>query len=96
LISKEGNCFTEVSGAGQLRKVADTLCSLDTIGRSTQVCERWIYLACLCFALSLDEQERTGFHYDYSIYQAEYSRNLVFTRGRVMEQVFQGNHRLHP
>jgi hypothetical protein len=53
------------------------------------VCERWIYSACLCFALSLEEQERTGFHYAYSVYQLEYSRNLLFRRGSQLEDVFQ-------
>ena len=28
------------------------------------------------------EQERSGFRYDYSVYQAEYSRNLLFTLRR--------------
>lgn len=88
--TKEGNCFTEISDAARWAKVADTWCSPDTIGRLTQVCERWIYSACLCFALDLADQERTGFHYDYSVYQAEYSRNLLFTRGDAMDQVFQG------
>jgi hypothetical protein len=87
---KEGNCFTEVPDAARLAEIADTLYSPETIGRLIQMCERWIYSACLCFGLSLEDQERTGFHYDYSIYQAEYSRNLVFTRGSVMEEVFQG------
>jgi len=54
------------------------------------VCERWIYSACLCFGLDLAEQEKTSFHYDYSIYQEEYSRNLLFLRGSELEQVFQG------
>jgi hypothetical protein len=53
------------------------------------VCERWIYSTGLCFALGIEEQERTGFHYAYSIYQVEYSRNLLFHRGSQMEQVFQ-------
>lgn len=88
--TKEGNCFTEVPNAEQLAEIADTLYSAETIGRLIQMCERWIYSACLCFGLSLEDQERTGFHYDYSIYQAEYSRNLVFTRGSVMEEIFQG------
>ena len=61
-----------------------------TIGRLSQLCERWIYSACLCFALSLEEQKRTRFRYPYSIYQMEYSRNLIFRRGGQMEQVFQG------
>ena len=88
--TKEGNCFTEIPDTARLAEIADTLCSPETIGRLVQMCERWIYSACLCFGLSLEDQERTGFHYDYSIYQAEYSRNLVFTRGGVMEEVFQG------
>ena len=88
--TKEGNCFTETSNAAGLAQVADTLRSDNAIGRLKQVCECWIYSACLCFALDLDEQQRTGFRYAYSVYQAEYSRNLVFTDGRVMDQVFQG------
>jgi len=40
--------------------------------------------------LDLAEQEKTNFHYDYSIYQEEYSRNLLFRRGSELEQVFQG------
>jgi hypothetical protein len=89
-VTKEGNCFTEVSDPARLAQVADTLCAPDAIGRLSQVCERWIYSACLCFALDLAEQERTGFRYDYSVYQGEYSRNLLFTWGGAMDQVFQG------
>jgi DNA-binding transcriptional ArsR family regulator len=61
-----------------------------SVGRLSQVCERWIYSACLGFALSLEEQQRSGFRYTFSVFQAEYSRNLLFTRGRVMEEVFDG------
>jgi hypothetical protein len=88
--TKVDNCFTQVSNAVCLAKIADTLCSLDTIGQLTRICERWIYSSCLCFALSSDEQMQTGFHYSYSVYQAEYSRNLIFTRGSEMDQIFQG------
>lgn len=42
----------------------------------------------LCFALDLADQERTGFLYSYLVFQAEYSRNLLFTRGLEMEQIF--------
>ena len=87
---KEGNCFTEVSEAIQLAQIADTLCSTDLVGQLEQVCNRWIYSACLIFALDLEEQERSHFHYDYSVYQAEYSRNLLFRHGSQMEQLFQG------
>jgi hypothetical protein len=88
--TKEGNCFTQISDPTRLAQIADTLSSSDSIGRLSQVCERWIYSACLCFGLDLAEQEKTNFHYDYSIYQEEYSRNLLFWRGRELEQVFQG------
>lgn len=86
---KEGNCFVEVSNATGLAKVADALQSEAAIGRLRRVCERWIY-QCMCFRLSFDEQKKTNFQYSYSIYQAEYSRNLLFTRGRQMDQVFAG------
>lgn len=87
---KEDNCFTEVSEPVRLAQIADTLSSTDIVGQLEQVCNRWIYSACLCFALDLEEQERTQFHYDYSVYQAEYSRNLLFRQGGQMEQLFQG------
>jgi hypothetical protein len=43
----------------------------------------------LCFALDLEEQKQGGFHYQYSNYQVEYSRNLIFEIGGHMDQVFQ-------
>jgi hypothetical protein len=43
----------------------------------------------LCFALDLEEQKQSGFRYQYSNYQIEYSRNLLFEVGGHMEQVFQ-------
>src|SRR4030088_1271933 len=86
--TKEGNCFTAISDAAGLAKIADTLSEERTIVRLSQVCERWIY-TCLCFALDFDEQKRSGFRYQYSNYQIEYSRNLVFEVGGHMEQVFQ-------
>ena len=87
--TKEGNCFTHISDAAGLAKIADTLSEPQTIGRLSQACERWIYTTCLCFALDLEEQKRSGFHYQYSNYQVEYSRNLIFEIGGQMDQVFQ-------
>ena len=87
--TKEGNCFTHISDAAGLAKIADTLSESRAIGRLSQVCERWIYTTCLCFALDLEEQKRSRFHYQYSNYQIEYSRNLLFEVGGHMEQVFQ-------
>jgi hypothetical protein len=85
---KEGNCFTAVSNARGLAGVADTLRSVTAVGRLRQVCERWVY-TCLAFGLSLEEQELSGFRYSYSVYQAEYSRNLLFHSGAQMEEIFQ-------
>lgn len=87
--TKEGNCFTHISDAAGLAEIADTLSDTRTIGRLREVCERWISSACVCFALDLDEQGRSGFRYQYSNDQLEYSRNLVFTIGGRMDQVFQ-------
>ncbi len=87
--TKEGNCFTHISDAVGLAKIADTLSGQRTIGRVSQACERWIYTTCLCFALDLEEQKQSGFHYQYSNYQVEYSRNLIFEIGGHMDQVFQ-------
>jgi hypothetical protein len=38
--------------------------------------------------LGLADQERSGFRYGYSVYQAEYSRNLLFRSGGQMEDLF--------
>lgn len=86
---KDGNCFTHSSDPAHLARIADTLSDDRTIGRLRQVADRWIYSACLCFALDLEEQRGSGFHYEYSTYQVEYSRNLIFTIGDRMDQVFQ-------
>jgi hypothetical protein len=87
--AKESNCFTRIADATALAQIADSLSQHETVGRLAQVCERWIYSACLCFGLDLDEQARTGFRYEYSIYQVEYSRNLLFRVGHQMEEVFE-------
>ena len=60
----------------------------ETIGRLSQVCDRWIYTACLCFGLDTDEVARSGFRYAYSVYQVEYSRNPLFADGKRMQKLF--------
>jgi hypothetical protein len=86
---KQDNCFTTVTNTAGLAQIADTLSQQETAGRLRQLCERWIYTTCLCFALDLEEQKRSTFHYQYSVYQMEYSRNLLFCSGGQMEQIFQ-------
>ncbi len=85
---KEGNCFTEIADPQGLAQVADTLSQPAATGRLGQVCDRWIYTACLCFGLDLAEQGMSGFRYSYTVYQAEYSRNLLFRSGAQMEDLF--------
>jgi hypothetical protein len=80
--AKEGNCFTRITDPPALAQIADTLSQPATIGRLTQVCQRWIYTACLCFGLDLDEQERSCFRYSYSVFQAEYTPQPAVHRGR--------------
>jgi len=87
--TKQDNCFTSVTNAADLAKVADTLSAQRTAERLRQLCERWIYSTCLCFALDLEEQKRSAFQYQYSVYQLEYSRNLLFCSGRQMDEIFQ-------
>jgi hypothetical protein len=86
--TKEGNCFTAVADPQALAQVADTLSQHATIGRLRQVCDRWIYTACLCFGLSMAEQAHSGFGYAYSVYQVEYSRNLLFGSGAQLDRMF--------
>ncbi|HEX6682587.1 MAG TPA: hypothetical protein VF062_07305, partial [Candidatus Limnocylindrales bacterium] len=86
--TKEGNCFTRIDDPQRLARVAETLSQPGTVGRLGQVIDRWIYTACLCFGLDLDEQARSGFCYNYAVYQVEYSRNLIFGSGAVMDRVF--------
>ena len=87
--AKEDNCFTQLADAPGLQRVADTLRSKDAIGRLLRVVERWLF-QCLCLALDSAEQKKSGFQYTLSVYQAEYSRNLLFQRGRHLDQVFAG------
>ncbi len=54
--TKEGNCFTQTSDAAGLARIADAMRAESSVGRMAQVCRRWIYSACLCFALTVDEQ----------------------------------------
>ncbi len=85
-VAKQGNCFVDYTDADQLTRHAETL---KRKGRLAGVCDRWIY-KCLWFGLDYIEQQKAAMRYNYSIYQVEYSRNLLFERGRFLDQVYQG------
>lgn len=84
LFEKTDNCFTAYDDGATLSKVADT-CS---IGQLEGVCNRWIS-GCLWFGIDYDARKRTDLKYQYSIYQVEYSRNLLFKQGTQMDQAYQ-------
>jgi hypothetical protein len=86
---KDGNCFVEGSDFAAVNRVAARLHQEQAIGRLRSLCERWIYSTCLCFALTHEEQKRIGFAYQYSVFQLELSRNLLFLRGTTMNEVYQ-------
>lgn len=85
-VQKSDNCFVEYTDADQLTRHAETL---KRKGRLAKLCNRWIY-KCLWFSLDYQEQQKTALRYNFSIYQVEYSRNLLFKRGRFLDQVYQG------
>ena len=85
-VTKESNCFTSFTGGEALSRIAETL-SIQK-GQLECVCNRWIY-KCLWFGLDKEDQEKSGFGYQYSIYQVEYSRNLLFKRGTHLDHMYQ-------
>jgi len=85
----DGNCFT----TGSSRAVhywCGRLMGEEGAGLLEAVCSRWVYGSVLPFALSREEQRRSGFTYDWRIYQLEYSRNYIFHSGRAMEEIHNG------
>src|SRR5260370_16468432 len=69
---KEDNCFTDFADAAGLRKVADTLRSLDAVGRLQKACEHWLYQLCLSLPLNGAEQQKREFRYYLSLSLGEY------------------------
>jgi hypothetical protein len=84
----KSGCFTGTTDPAGLAQIAETLSQDAAAGRLSQVTDRRIYTACLVFGLDLADQQRTCFRYAYSVYQAEYSRNLLFAYGGHMDRVF--------
>jgi hypothetical protein len=87
---KESNCFVGGSDLAGINRVAERLDGKLGLARLGEVVDRWVYSACLCFALNLEQQKRSEFRYAYSCYQLEYSRNLLFKSGRQLDEIYQG------
>lgn len=87
--AKRSNCFVEGSDLRGLDALAARLLAPGVLLGLAEVCERWLYSACLCFGLTREEQQRSGFRYQFSVFQVEYSRNLVFKSGRELDAYYQ-------
>ncbi len=88
-VAKAGNCFIEGTHYQAVDRLASALNGPDLGPGLAALCARWLYSACLGFALPLAEQQRLDFPYHYSIWQLEYSRNYLFHQAHVLEEVFQ-------
>ena len=88
-VVKDGNCFIEGSDFSAISRLGAQFHHSDTTARLHQLCERWIYSTCLCFALPDEDRKRSHFQYQYSVFQLELSRNLLFWRGTTMNEVYQ-------
>jgi hypothetical protein len=64
-----------------------TLTDESVIGRIAAICRRWIYSICVNCALDAEERQRSGFRDEYSVYQFEYNRDLIFHQGAEMVRV---------
>jgi hypothetical protein len=89
LFTRDGNCFSHVSDLAGFARIAETLTEESAIGRIAAVCRRWIYSTCVNCALDAEERQRSGFRYEYSVYQFEYNRDLIFHQGSEMGQVLE-------
>lgn len=85
---KAGNCFTRIADPAAFAERTAVLASDTAREALFRVCERWLYSSCLCFAIPVDDQRRTGLVYDYSVFQAEYCRNYLFRLGGKMDEFF--------
>ena len=88
-VVKSANCFIEGSDYQGIERLAAQLSGPDFGQQLEALCGRWLYSACLCFALPVAEQQRIDFHYEFSIWQQELSRNYLFRQEAVLEEVFQ-------
>jgi hypothetical protein len=89
LFIRDGNCFTHISELAGFARIAETLADESAIGRIAAVCRRWIYSTCVNCALDAEERQRSGFRYEYSVYQFEYNRDLIFQQGSEMARILE-------
>jgi hypothetical protein len=88
-IVQEGNCFVAGSDFQAIDLLSGRLRGEELAPSLQAVCERWLYSACLCFGLRVEDQTRSHFRYTFSVWELEYSRNLLFRDGQQMDQIYQ-------
>lgn len=86
--TKTDNCFTAVTDLVGLAQIADAL-SQHAAGGVWAKSATGGSIPPVCVSpWATNEQLRSGFGYAYSIFQVEYSRNLLFRVGAQMQQLF--------
>ena len=88
-VVQEGNCFVAGSDFPAIDLLSGRLMGEELAPSLQAVCERWLYSACLCFGLRVEDQTRSRFRYTFSVWELEYSRNLLFRDGQMLDQVYQ-------
>jgi hypothetical protein len=88
-VVQEGNCFVAGSDFPAIDLLSGRLLGEELAPSLQALCERWLYSACLCFGLRVEDQTRSRFRYTFSVWELEYSRNLLFRDGQLMDQVYQ-------
>jgi hypothetical protein len=88
-VVQEGNCFVAGSDFPAIDLLSRRLLGEELAPSLQALCERWLYSACLCFGLRVEDQTRSQFRYTFSVWELEYSRNLLFGDGQRMDQVYQ-------
>ena len=86
--TKEGNCFTGIADPRGLAQIAENLvagCGYRAAGPGLRPVDLYRLLV---LRAGPGRPAGRGFRYDYSVYQAEYSRNLIFASGARMDRVF--------
>jgi len=88
-VSKETNCFIEGTDYERINRLGAACFDSQLHSRLHNLCRRWIYSTCLCFALTLEEQRRSQFEYSFSCFQLELSRKFLFRRPVDLDEVYQ-------
>jgi len=88
-VVQDGNCFVAGSDFPAIDLLSGRLLGAELPPSLQALCERWLYSACLCFGLRVEDQARSHFRYKFSVWELEYSRNLLFRDGPLMDQVYQ-------